>query len=148
MADHKKTVVKIMRMITELDVERVLPYWKPEQDKEYQTIVFTDWDLKKNNFGDEVLVLSTLQVNNIVFQKPKEFNSKSYSFITQIWPIIDRAQRENRAEIYVCLKFTGKKYILFDIIDHVKKQAEPKQRPAFFGVKVETTNNDTFGGSL
>ena len=118
-----------MQLLTQENIDRLIPYWKPEEGVEYNNVCMGDWRIKTNkNFNKEELCLSVHIVDGLNFNPPKDFSTSSAALIKQLWPIIDRAQKEGRAEIYVSMKLAGKKYAVFDLA--------PKLRQQFSGVKL------------
>lgn len=118
-------------MIEAHDFDRVLKFWKPEEGREYAMVVFNDWKIAPGNFGDE-LKMKVLSADNDQFQNAKDFNTKSSSFINQIRPIILNAQSKGYNFIAVALRYSNKKYQLFDRTDEVVQPV----RKAFPGVNL------------
>lgn len=120
-----------------VDWEALEPFWKPLEGIEYPIVVCNNWRSDTRTFNEKpakVLVLNVLQVGDKVFSAPKEFSTKSYAFITQVRPIIERAESEGRKEIYVAVRREGKKYSVFDISQTIMSHIQPAK--SFPGVKL------------
>lgn len=110
-----------MAILTQNDIDQLIPYWKPEPDTEYNNVVLADWRVRINkNFNKQELSFNVPLVDNVSFAPPKEFNTSNSGFIKQVWPIIQRAQAEGRTEIYLSIKVTAKKYLIFDKAPQLK----------------------------
>lgn len=111
-----------MGILTAKDIDALIPYWKPEPEVEYNNVVLSDWNIKLNkNFNKRELSFLVQLVDNQAFNPPKEFNTGNAGFIKQVWPIIEKAQREGRNEIFLSMKLSQKKYLLFDNAPQLKK---------------------------
>ena len=112
-------------VLTRQDIERLIPYWRPEPEKEYNYICLSDWRVKTDNFGKEVLSMNVQVVESETFRPPKDFSTGSASLIRQLWPIIEAAQLRGDNDIFISLKHTGKKYQVYDISEHLRKRVTP-----------------------
>lgn len=108
-------------VLTKQDIDRLIPYWRPEPEKEYNHVCLGNWHVKTDNFGKDVLAFDVLIVDNELYRPAKEFTTGSSSLIRQLWPIIEGAQARGDAEIFISLKQTGKKYLVFDISQNLKR---------------------------
>lgn len=118
-------------MIEAHEFDRVLKFWKPEEGREYNMVVFTDWKIAPGSFGEE-LKMKVASADQEQFATGKDFNTKSSSFINQIRPIILNAQQKNYNFVAVALVYANKKYKLFDRTEEVMQPV----RKAFPGVKL------------
>lgn len=105
-------------MIEATEFDRVLKFWKPEEGREYGLVVFQDWKINAGNFGDE-LKMKVVSADNEQYATPKDFTTKSSSFVLQIRPIILNAQNKGYPFIAVALRYANKKYQVFDRTDEV-----------------------------
>lgn len=105
-------------------------YWKPEPDTQY-IVEFTNPRVEDRAFGQSdtpktVIVLDVLNIQKdggtpgetIYFHPPKEFSSRSSTFINAVRPIIDKAILEGSSSILVMLRKTGQgKEVSYNIND-------------------------------
>ena len=105
-------------MATDLDWSRIeQPYWKPTPDKEY-IIEATNWRIVMKDFGKtdapqrDTFAMDVVSVSvdghDEFFTKPKEFATTNRTFIENIKPIIQKAVRENRDNVWIQLKKNNK----------------------------------------
>lgn len=112
------------------EFEQLLKFWKPEEGREYQLVVFRDWKIKQGNFGQE-LNMKIVSADEEQYHE-KDFSTKSSSFIVQIKPIILNAQQRGFEFVAVSLRYSNKKYTIFDRTDELYKPV----RQGFGGVKL------------
>jgi hypothetical protein len=118
-------------MIEAHEFDRVLKFWKPLEGKEYACVVFSDWRIAQGTFGDE-LKMKVMSTDDEHFVTPKDFNTKSSSFITQVRPMILSAQEAGSDIIALSLRYSNKKYQLFDRTAEIMQPV----RKAYPGVKL------------
>jgi hypothetical protein len=115
--DNEERMVVSTMVIEAHEFDQLLPYWKPEEGKLYDLVVFSDWEIKQGNFGPE-LSMKVRSADKELF-KDKKLNTKNATFLKQIWPMIDASQCKGYEIIAVSLSYKNKKYELQDRTDEI-----------------------------
>jgi len=96
-------------------------YWSPEKGQQYK-LVLAFWRAEKRSYDEgktekTVIVFDVLKVDNHeIIEGQRKFVTGAQSFASEVRPIIEKAERNNKQAIHVLLKYSKeKRYSLWDL---------------------------------